>query len=159
MSKERMIKISGKMDLPTETPNKNGRIYSEKSIQEWVKEFRKLNEQEEPEAETQKRVNKKTPQDEDKMRDWFNDVFRGLNITPEFEELVIYDDLVFWSGWINGLIQFIFTVSENPDVNNVEINYADDLNIQNPENDKIVKKLEDFYTDFSEYWKKELFEV
>lgn len=147
---KRMRTIMGKINLPTETPSINGRIYSKKSIQEWVKEFRMLNEQEEPEK--QDRVDKETPYDEKNMEDWFNDVFRDLDVIVKFDDLKVYNDLIFWGGTINGIIQFVFKVTENPDINGIELNYTDDVDIQNPKNNEIIERLEQFYKDFSKYW-------
>lgn len=157
---KRMRTIMGKIDIPVKTPSMDGRMYSEKSIQEWVKEFRNLNEQEEePENQEEERVSMETPNDQKRMEDWFNDAFRTFDILVKFDDLKVYNDLVFWSGTINGVIQFVFKVTENPDVNGIELNYSDDIDIQNPTNNEIIERLEQFYKDFSDYWLKNVIQT
>lgn len=156
---KRMRTIMGKINLPMEeTPNKDGKTYSKKSVQEWVKNMRKLNEEEE-ESEQEERVSKETPQDQSEMENKFNDAFRDLDVIPKFDDLKVYNDFVFWSGTINGVIQFVFKVTENPEINGVELNYSDDIDIQNPKNNDIVERLEQFYKDFSDYWLKNVIQT
>lgn len=140
-SQIRIQEIMNKLNLPL----KDGNIIKSRTVQEQVKLLRKLKEEDD-------RVNKETPYDQKEMEDWFNDVFRDLDVIIKFDDLKVYNDLVFWSGVVNGIIQFVFKVSENPDVNGVELNYTDDIDIQNPKNNEIIERLEQFYKDFSKYW-------
>lgn len=137
------------------------------STQNLVRKMRKLNEQEEepenqeqePENQEQERVSMKTPNDQKRMEDWFDDAFRTLDVFVKFDDLEVYNDFVFWSGMINGVIKFVFKVTENPEINGVEFQYSDDIDIQNPKNNEIIEKLEQFYKDFSNYWLKNLIQT
>jgi hypothetical protein len=124
---------------------------SDHRTQELVKKMRKLNEQNE---EDNKRENKEVVSDQGSMEKWFRDYFRGLDIIVEFGDLKVFNDLVFWDGMIDGVIQFIFVVSNDPELHGVEFVYADDIDIQNPVNNEISKKVEDFFVEFSEFWKR-----
>lgn len=150
MSKERMIKLSGVLNTPTDKPNKNGRVYTEEAVQDMVKRFRKLNEQEEEAAISK---NRKTVYDQQREEGNFRNFFDDLNVDIDFIELEVYDDLIFWGGTIDGIVQFVYKVTPEERTSGIEFNYLDDFSLDNPDNDEIVKKIEAYYDTFYKYWR------
>lgn len=127
-----------------------------------VKIMRRLNEfadnlvknygvREDVDAEPIKPENKRTIHDQKNEEEKFLNFF-GDEVNVDFIELEVYDNLVFWGGTINGIIQFIYKVTPNEATNGVEFNYLDGFNPDNPNNDEIIKKVESYFNTFYEYW-------
>lgn len=121
----------------------------EMSVRDMLKITRKLNEQ----FEDEKSINKKTVYDQGKEEERFNNFFRDLNVNVKFIDLEVYDSLVFWGGTIDGVIQFIYTVTPDEKTSGVEFNYVEDFSPDNPENDVIIKRVESYYDLFYKYWR------
>lgn len=119
------------------------------SVREMLKITRRLNEQ----FEEEKPSNKKTVYDQGKEEDKFNNFIRDLNVNVKFIDLEVYDNLVFWGGTIDGIIQFIYTVTPDEKTSGVEFNYVEDFSPDNPENDEIIKRVESYYDLFYKYWR------
>lgn len=119
-------------------------------MRDMLKITRNLNENTD---EKKKSENMKTVFDqsveEQKMLNFFDD----LNVNIRFIELEIYNDLVFWGGIVDGIIKFVYTVTPNETTSNVEFDYSEDFSPDNPENDEIIKKLEEYYDIFYKYWR------
>ncbi len=103
-----------------------------------------------------KAENKKTvfdqKEEEGKLIRLFDD-----NVNISFDELEVYDNWVFWSGVINGVIQFVFVVTRDEVTSRVEFNYLQGFSKDNPLNDEILEKLQSYYdTTFSKYWRNNL---
>lgn len=115
---------------------------------------RKLNEQaEEDNKENAQNIKIDSDQnrEEDKFRDFFNN--NNITINVEFIDLEAYNNLVFWGGTINGIIQFTYKVpADERTSSGVEFNYLDDYSPDNPENDEIVKMVKTYYDTFAKYW-------
>jgi hypothetical protein len=118
------------------------------SMRDMLKITRKLNEQ----TET-KNMNKKTSYDQNQEEEKFRNFIEDLNVNVKFIDLEIYDDLVFWGGTIDGIIQFVYKVTPDEKTSGVEFNYLDDFSPDNPENDEIIKKVESYYDTFYKYWR------
>jgi hypothetical protein len=103
--------------------------------------------------EHKKSQNMKTVYDqsieEQKMLNFFDD----MNVNIRFIELEIYPNLVFWGGTVDGIIKFVYTVTPNENTSNVEFDYSEDFSPDNPDNDLIIKKLEEYYDIFYKYWR------
>jgi len=122
------------------------------SMKDMLKITRKLNEEIDPE-DAQKAVNKETvydqPMEEKKFLNFFNDI----NVSVKFIDLEVNNNLVFWGGTVNGIIQFIYKVTPDEATSGVEFNYLDDFSPDNPDNDMIVKMIESYYDTFYKYWR------
>lgn len=115
------------------------------SIRDMLKLMRSLNEDE--------NVNKKTVYDQKNEEEKFLKFFNDLNVSIKFSELVIYDNLIFWGGTIDGIIQFIYKVTPDEATSGVEFNYLEDFTPDNPENDEIIGRIESYYDTFYKYWR------
>jgi len=117
------------------------------SMCDMLKITRNLNEQ-----TGDKALNKKTVYDQTTEEEKFRNYFNDLNVNIRFIELEVYDNLIFWGGTINGVIQFIYKVTPN-EKTTPEFNYLEDFSPDNPENDEIIKRVEAYYESFFRYWK------
>jgi hypothetical protein len=122
------------------------------TIRDMLKITRNLNEQVDVE-DKKKAENKKNVYDQGKEEERFNNFFRDLNVNVKFIDLEVYDSLVFWGGTIDGVIQFIYTVTPDEKTSGVEFNYVEDFSPDNPENDVIIKRVESYYDLFYKYWR------
>lgn len=145
MSEKRLTEIHSKIN----NTNLKGEIYSKKSIQEMVKQMRQLNE----------RKSLKTVYDQSQEEDKFRKNMNDLNVTVDFIPLKVYDDYIFWGGTIDGIIQFVYKVTPDEQTSGVEFNYLDDFSVDNPDNDEIVKRIENYYDQFYQYWRDNIFQI
>lgn len=137
------------------TNNSLSEIVNEsKMVKRNLVRLRKLKENESsvPQPKLTTHVDQKTQ--EDKM----NQYFAQNNVTIHYEPLEIYDRGVFWSGNIDGQIIWTMTVTPFEETSKLETEYSKDFDAQNPDNDKILKKLEAFYNEFYEYWRDNIFQ-
>ena len=114
------------------------------SMRDLLKITRNLNERE----------NKETIFDQKNEEEKLRDFFKDMNINFNFINLKVFDDLVFWGGTVDGVIQFIYKVTPNEQTSGVEFNYLKDFSPDNPENDEIINRLEEYYNTFYSYWNK-----
>jgi uncharacterized protein YlzI (FlbEa/FlbD family) len=117
-------------------------------MRKMLKITRKLNE----EVNDKKPENKVTIYDQKIEEEKFLGYFRDLNINVKFIQLEVYDNLVFWGGTVDGIIQFVYKVTPDETTSGVEFNYLEDFTPDNPENDEIVNKIEEYYNSFYKYW-------
>ena len=117
--------------------------------------MRNLNEDDEEKLNPKRkiRVNKATSYDQEIEESKINKYFDDLKVIIDFIPLEIYDDLVFWGGTVDGTIQFAYKVTPNEKTSGVEFNYLDDFQVDNEDNDEIVKRIEDYYDIFFKYWR------
>lgn len=123
------------------------------TMRDLLKITRKLNEQEEKEDDKKKGENKKNVYDQEREEEKFRNFFNDMNVTIDFIEMEVYDNLVFWGGTVDGVIQFIYKVTPNESTSGVEFNYLDDFTPDNPDNEKIIEKLESYFDSFYKYWR------
>jgi len=116
-------------------------------VRDMLKITRRLHEESEEKAANLKNVYDQ-PQEEQK----FLDYFRDINVNVKFIPLEVYENLVFWGGTVDGIIQFIYKVTPNEDTSGVEYNYLEDFSPDNPENDEIIKRIDAYYEIFYKYW-------
>lgn len=121
------------------------------SVRDMLKITRKLNENA---ANTQ--MDKKTAYDQETEENKMLNYFEDMNVNIRFIPLEVYDNLVFWGGTVDGMIQFVYKVTPDEDTSNVEFNYLEDFTPDNPENDEIVKRLESYYDVFAKYWQQNI---
>lgn len=134
--------MRGKL-IEQNTFNKNDHAYKELSMRDMLKITRNLNEG----------ANKKTIHDQRSEEDKFKNFFDDINASIKFIDLKIYDDLIFWGGTVDGIIQFVYKVTPNESTSGVKFNYLDDFTPDNPENDEIIDKIEKYYDIFYKYWR------
>jgi hypothetical protein len=98
-------------------------------------------------------VNKKTDFDQHDEETKMTDSFKDLEVVIDFNELEVYDKAVFFSGTIDGQVQWVYTVTPDERSSKFEINYADDYDPNAKENEKILKRIEEYYNNFYRYWR------
>jgi hypothetical protein len=96
---------------------------------------------------------KTTPFDEKREEEKFLNYFNNNQINVEFIPIEIYDNRVFWGGTIDGQLQFVYKVTPNENTSGYELNYLEGFDKNNPENDDVVKKIQNYYDDFYKYWR------
>lgn len=106
----------------------------------------------------EERVNKKTAYDQTEEEEKFRNFFNDMNVSIKFIELDIFNNLVFWGGTIDGVIQFVYKVTPTEDTSGVEFNYLEDFSPDNPENEEIVGRVESYYDNFYKYWRNNVLE-
>jgi hypothetical protein len=124
-------------------------VIKDLSMREMLKITRRLNEDIEDSKEND--INLKTAYDQNNEEEKFRNYFDDMNVDIKFIPLKIQDDLVFWGGTIDGVIQFIYTVTPDEKTSKIEFNYLPDFSPDNPDNDMIVKKIESYYDIFYKY--------
>jgi len=87
--------------------------------------------------------------EEEKFRNFFND----MNVSIKLIDLEVYNDLVFWGGTIDGVIQFVYKVTPDETTSGVEFNYLEDFSPDNPENEEITGRIESYFDTFYKYWR------
>jgi len=102
---------------------------------------------------TEEPVNKKTVYDQSMEEEKFRNFFNDMNVSIKLIDLEVYDDLVFWGGTIDGVIQFIYKVTPDESTSGVEFNYLEDFSPDNPENEEITGRVESYFDTFYKYWR------
>lgn len=119
------------------------------SMRDMLKITRKLNE-----AVDDKMQNKETVFDEPRDEANFRNYFKNLMVNIKFIDMEVYDDLIFWGGTINGIIQFVYKVTPDESTTGVEFNY---LEPYNPDFDEIIKRVKSYFDNvFYPYWQKNI---
>jgi hypothetical protein len=76
----------------------------------------------------------------------------NLKAIPKFNNIEIIDNSIFWSGVINDMITFVYKISEDGSKDGAEFKTNDKLNVGTPETSEIMKKLENYYDIFFDYY-------
>jgi hypothetical protein len=97
--------------------------------------------------------NKKTAYDQQLEEEKFRNFFNDLNVSIKLIDLEVYDNLVFWGGTIDGVIQFVYKVTPDESTSGVEFNYLPDFSPDNPENEEITGRIESYFDNFYKYWR------
>ena len=100
-------------------------------------------------TETSKKTVYDQAEEEEKFRNYFND----MNVDIKFSELKVYDNLIVWGGTIDGVIQFAYTVTPDEKTTKITYKYLPDFTADNPDNDKIIEKIESYFDIFYKYWR------
>ena len=151
---KRMIHIQKKLDVPTTTPNMNGRIYPEEvfenAVQDYVKKMRRLNE----ELDSEIHKDLQTPDDQPREEAAFNQELEEFNVMTEFIPLEVYDDYVFWGGSVDGYIKFVYRVPAKPGEEGVKFSYnKEGFNVDDADNIPITDAIKNNYDKFFKYWR------
>jgi len=97
--------------------------------------------------------NKKTAYDQGTEEEKFRNFFNDMNVSIKLIDLGVYEDLVFWGGTIDGVIQFVYKVTPDESTSGVEFNYLEDFSPDNPENEEITGRVESYFDTFYKYWR------
>lgn len=97
--------------------------------------------------------NKETVYDQSMEEEKFRNFFQDMNVSIKLIDLEVYDDLVFWGGTIDGVIQFVYKVTPDESTSGVEFNYLEDFSPDNPENEEITGRIESYFDTFYKYWR------
>jgi hypothetical protein len=135
-------RMRGEEYVKNESENK---INKDLNMRDMLKITRKLNE-----ATPQ---NKKTAYDQKTEEEKFRTFFDDINVDIKFIELEVFNNLIFWGGTIDGVIQFIYKVTPDDSTSGVEFNYLEDFSSDNPENQNIIDKVKSYYDIFYKYWR------
>lgn len=133
------------------TANESKEPVKDLSVRDMLKITRNINEgvvSLKEEAENKKTVYDQSIEEE-KFRNFFND----MNVSIKLIDLEIYDNLIFWGGTLDGVIQFIYKVTPDETTSGVEFNYLDDFSPDNPENEEITGRIESYFDTFYKYWR------
>jgi len=87
--------------------------------------------------------------EEQKFKNYFND----LNVSIVFIPLEVYQDFAFWGGTIDGIIQFMYSVTKDETTSGVDFNYLDGFSPENEGNDEIINRIKLYYDIFYKYWR------
>ncbi|MFW5847582.1 MAG: hypothetical protein ACOCVF_01500 [bacterium] len=94
-----------------------------------------------------------TPTEQRKEEEKFEKFFNNNIVDIEFNDLLVYDNAIFWSGTIDNQLKWVFKVSPDEQNSGVEIKYLEGFEPTDPENDELVKKIEAYYNTFYKYWR------
>lgn len=97
-----------------------------------------------------------SPAEQKQQEDTMSNYFDGDNVTIKYEPVIIYGNSegVFWAGTVDGQLKFAYMVSPDESSSGVKIERSPDFDPSNPDNQKIEKKIIDYYDSFYEYWSK-----
>jgi hypothetical protein len=156
-------------DLGKQQPKK------EMSMREMLGKMRKLNEealpaqqvqqqpQPQPQAQApaqQQAVERPVSAQEEKgYQEKMLNYFQEDNVHIEFSKLLVYDEGVFWGGTVDNQLQFTYTVTPDETTSGVQVNYLPGFDKNDPDNQKIVDKLEVYYDEFYQYWRDNELEI
>jgi len=102
--------------------------------------------------------NKQTVYDQSEEEEKFKNFFNDMNVSIKFIDLGVYNNLIFWGGTIDGVIQFVYKVTPDEITSGVEFNYLNDFNPDNPENEEIIGRIESYFDNFYKYWRDNVLE-
>lgn len=94
-----------------------------------------------------------TPMEEKQYQERMMNYFRDDNVNIEFDKLLVHDEGIFWGGTVDGQFQFTYMVTPNQLESKAKINYLDGFDKNDPENSKIVDKINAYYDEFYKYWR------
>ena len=96
--------------------------------------------------------------DKEEEQEKMNKYFSEPNVAIEYRDFLVKSDEVLLSGTINNAIEFVLVASADNNSEDVTVNYLDDFQAQDPKNEEIIKKLNDYHHDvFYKYWREQLF--
>jgi len=135
--------------------SKDNKIKKDMNMRDMLKITRKLNEDVNPDNKQNKKTVYDQTREEEKFRTFFND----MNVNIKFIDLEIYDDMIFWGGTADGIIEFVYKVTPDESTSGVEFNYLEDFSPDNPENDEIIGRIESYYDTFYKYWRNNMLQT
>jgi len=102
---------------------------------------------------TEDSENKKTAYDQNDEEEKLRNFFADMNVSIKLIDLGVFEDLVFWGGTVDGVIQFVYKVTPDEATSGVEFNYLEDFSPDNPENEEITGRLDSYFDTFYKFWR------
>ena len=160
---ERMQKILSRLKRDEKTNIIKEQIQKKKeiSIRDMLKITRSLNESDDSE-DNDDVIDIKTSYDQEEEEKKFRNFFDDLNVHIDFIPLEIWKKPksgkkgVFWGGTIDGIIQFVYKVTDNDETSGVSFNYLREGYEDNDMTKEIVDRVKSYYDTFYKYWNKNL---
>lgn len=118
------------------------------TTQNLVKKMRGLQEQEEESIE-----DRKTVYDQEREETNFMNNINDLGVDVEFYPLKVHDDLIYWGGIVDGVIEFIYRVTPYEETSGKKYKYHNDIDPENPDNAEIIDRIDNYYDQFYKYWR------
>jgi hypothetical protein len=141
------------------TETKGAKLKGELTMRDMLKITRRINENNDSKKDTVGE-NRKIPTDQNNEETKFTEIFNNMpnneTVSIVFFELYVFDNLVYWGGIIDGAIEFTYQVTPNENKSGVNFDYHEDYIEDNPKNDEIIKRIEEYYNKFSDYWRNEV---
>ncbi|HPC09495.1 MAG TPA: hypothetical protein PLN85_00275 [archaeon] len=132
-------------------------LLKEYTMRDLLKITRSLNEEKE---ENEIGLNKITTIDqkneENKFLALFDNMPENETVSVIFFDLYVYDNLIFWGGVVDGVIEFTYQVTKEENSSGVMFDFLEEYSPDNPKYDEIIKRIENYYNKFSEYWRNEV---
>lgn len=94
-----------------------------------------------------------TPAEERREQEKLENFFENNNVIIDFKELQVFPHGVFWGGTIDGQVQWVFKVTPYEESSGLDINILEGFQKDDPENEEIIQKLENYYNTFFKYWR------
>jgi hypothetical protein len=129
-------------------PKSNQQPVSEMSMRDMLALTRpKLNENDQPRQITQAEIDR----EHEKMLNYFAED----EVDIQFQDFLVKPDAVFMSGKIGDGILFAYQVSPSAmsQEQGCRIEYLDGFDPSNPDNDRLIKKVQAYWGDFFKYWR------
>ena len=155
LGKMRKLNNPNKVQEYTAMGKKNTGVKKEMNMRDMLKITRKKTLNEAAIKEPVTSIDKK--EEEEKLRNYFNN-----EVNINFDELVLYNNAVWFGGVINNVLKWVFTVGVDENLNNIEIELlenptekTDDVNnVSSVDSiDTIAEKLKAYYNnEFKPYW-------
>lgn len=102
-------------------------------------------------------TNKKTDFDQHDEEAKMVQAFKDLEVVLKFDELEVFDKAVFWGGTIDDQVQWVYMVTPDETSSKFKINYTKDYDINAKQNEKVLKRIEEYYNNnFFKYWRNNL---
>lgn len=90
----------------------------------------------------------------DREQEKIKNYFANENVNVEFTEIFVRKGRgVAAKGMVDDQIEFAYTVSNDTKESGVKIAYLNNFDSKNPNNDKIVRMVQQYYNDFYDYWR------
>ena len=86
----------------------------------------------------------------------FDNMPENETVSVIFFDLYVYDNLIFWGGVVDGVIEFTYQVTKEENSSGVMFDFLEEYSPDNPKYDEIIKRIENYYNKFSEYWRNEV---
>jgi len=135
------------------TANESKEPQKDLSVRDMLKITRNIHEGKVSLREEEDVENKKTPYDQSMEEEKFRNFFNDMNVSIKLIDLGVYNNLVFWGGTIDGVIQFVYKVTPDEATSGVEFNYLEDFSPDNPENEEITGRVESYFDTFYKFWR------
>lgn len=128
----------------------------EMTMREMLRKTRSLQQMKEQEVEASNEPVEKgvSAAEQEKYEENMQSYFDDDNIIIKFEPILLYDQGVFWAGTIDGQLKFAYMVTPDESTSGVKIERSPNFDPNNEDNQRIEKKIIDYYNTFYDYWSK-----